>query len=161
MDAGTAAAISALAALVSLCALVFSVSLQWWSGRPHVKVVGLVSHLMSEAGPLGHWRYCVEVRNTGSLPVVVKAVGVVYRRGWRFRRPEEFGTITHTRADSGESVPKKLEAGEDIALMTDLNAVVATHREKGVAGVWARTAAGKVYRGKNTVKLGTLKTGEA
>jgi hypothetical protein len=155
--AALAAGVSAITALVSVIALLVSVRLQWWSAHPHVKVVGTGSRLMDESGPIGKPRYCIDVRNTGSLPVVVKSVGVVFGRGSRFRRPLELGTITHARTALDEWVlPQKLEPGEDLLLTSDLNAVIKAYRDKGVVGVWARTGSGELYLGKNKVKLGTL-----
>jgi hypothetical protein len=57
----------------------------------------------------------------------------------------------------GEQVlPKRLEPGEAASLTNEMQPVVDSHHEKGIVGVWARTAAGRTYRGKNTVKLGTF-----
>jgi hypothetical protein len=84
------------------------------------------------------------------LPVIVTSVGVVYRGG-------ELATLIYARGPMGEQVlPKKLEPGDAVSLTHELQPVVDIHHQKGIVGVWARTAAGRRFRGKNTVKLGAF-----
>jgi hypothetical protein len=148
--AAVAAAISALAALVSLGALVFSAWLQWTASRPRVDVIGQISTIVSARG-MDPSTFGVEVRNVGIVPVVVTSVGVVFRDG-------ELGTLPYARGPMGEQVlPKKLEPGEAASLTNELQPVVDAYHDKGITAVWARTAAGRTYRGKNTAKLGSFK----
>lgn len=141
-----AAVVSAIAALVSLVALLLTTWLQWRSGRPRVEVEGAIHTLVSTT-TIGDPRFGIEVRNVGVIPVVVTSVGVVYRDG-------ELGTLPHARTLLGEQVfPKRLEAGEAVSVSNELQPVVDSHHEKGITKVWARTAAGKRFDGRNTARL--------
>lgn len=147
--AAVAAAISAAAALVSVIALVVSTWLQWRAGRPRVQVEGAIHTLVSSVG-MGKPMFGIDVRNVGVIPVVVTSVGVAFHDG-------ELGTLAYVRTLLGEQVlPKRLDAGEAVSLAHELQPVVDSHHEKGIEAVWARTAAGRVYRGKNTARLGTF-----
>jgi hypothetical protein len=148
----TAAVVSAVAALVSLGALLLTAWLQWRAGRPRVEVEGAIHTLVSSTSGMGDPKFGIEVRNVGVVPVVVTSVGVRFRGG-------ELGTLAYARTLMGEQVlPKKLEAGESVSLANELQPVVDSHHEKTVVAVWARTQAGRTYAGKNTAKLGSFKS---
>ncbi len=146
----TAAVVSAVAALVSLCALLLTTWLQWRASHPRVEVEGAIHTLVSSSS-MGDPKFGIEVRNVGVIPVVVTSVGVRFRNG-------ELGTLAYARTLMGEQVlPKKLEAGESVSLANELQPVVDSHHEKTVVAVWARTQAGRTYVGKNTAKLNGFK----
>jgi archaellum component FlaG (FlaF/FlaG flagellin family) len=150
--AAAAAVLSALTALVSAIGLLVSLRLQWRSSHAHVEVVGTTSRLMSEThvGPLN---YCFDVKNTGLLPVVVTGVGVKFRRDDGGGR---LGTALYARGIQGESLPRKLEPGEALSLVHPIDEMVKQQKTRGIVGVWARTAAGGTFEGKNKVKLDKL-----
>lgn len=158
--AAVAALVSALTALVSVAAVIISLRLQWLASHPQIKVTQTFSRLLTET-TVGESRFCIEVRNTGTLPAVITSVGVIYRRRWPIGEPK-IGVLTHARTIVDEYVlPKKLEAGEALDLTVDLDMVIEANGKERISGVWARTAAGGLYRGKNRAKLATLKSGEA
>jgi len=147
-----AAAVSAVAALVSLGALLLSVWVQWRGSRPRVEVEGAIHTLVSSTSGMGDPKFGIEVRNVGVIPVVVTSVGVRFRDG-------ELGTLPYARTLVGEQVlPKKLDAGESVSLANELQPVVDSHHQKGIVAVWARTQAGRVYGGRNTAKLDGFRT---
>jgi hypothetical protein len=147
--AAAAAVLSALTALVSAIGLLVSLQLQWRSSHPQVVVVGTTSRLISETH-VGEWTYCFDVRNTGLLPVVVTGVGVTFRRDDGNGR---LGAALYARGVQGESLPTKLEPGEAVSLVHPIGEMVKQHKARGIVGVWARTAAGGMFQGKNKVKL--------
>lgn len=113
-------------------------------------VVGQVSTIVS-SNTMGTPMFGIDVRNVGTIAVVVTSVGVVFRDG-------ELGTLAGAKGLFGESVlPKRLDPGEAVSLANELQPVVDTYHEKGVTDVWARTAAGRTYRGRNLAKLARMK----
>jgi hypothetical protein len=146
--AAIAAALSAITALVSVVALVLSVWLQWRAGQPHVDVEGVITRLIS-ASFVGQPRFGIEVRNVGTLAIVVTSVGVTFR-------DREMGALPTVTTFTAESLPKPLAPGEAVSLSNALEPVVRADRERSIRGVWARTAAGGLYRGKNRAKLGAI-----
>ena len=134
-----------------MVALLSSVWLQWRAGRPRVEVEGAIHTLVSQDS-VGTPRFGIDVRNVGTVPVVVTSVGVTYGDG-------ELGVLVHARTLLDERVlPKKLEVGEAVSLSNELDPVVAEFKAKGITGVWARTATGPIYRGKNTANLASFAT---
>lgn len=146
--AAVAALISAATALVSVVAVIISLRLQWLASHPQIRVKQTFTRLLTET-TVGESRFCIEVRNTGTLPAVITSVGVIYRRRWPIGEPK-LGVLTHARTILDEYVlPRKLEAGEALLLTTDTDKLVEADRKEHISGVWARTAAGGLYRGRN------------
>lgn len=146
-----AAAISAFAALVALIAAAALVWLQWRAGRPRLEVVGVTSIVFTSTY-IGETKYGIDVRNVGLVPVVVTSVGVLLPGA------ESLGTLLTATGPQGEQVlPKKLEPGDAVSVTNPLEPIIEEDVKRRIRGVFARTATGKTYRGKNTVDLASFR----
>ena len=141
-----AAVVSAIAALVSVCALVASVWIQWRGSRPRVEVVGQFATLLSRT-TTGPTRFSIEVRNAGTLAVVVSSVGIIYGDG-------QLGALPDARTLLDEYVlPRTLQPGEAVTLTNDIAPILEAFRTRGIRSVYANTAAGRRFTGKQTANL--------
>lgn len=152
-----AAVVAALATLIAALAAVVSALFAWIAvrahraaQRPHVRVThtnvmpvwgGTGRYL--EGSTLGDLWLAIEVHNDGLVPVTVTSAGVEFGDG---------GTAPFVRPPwpGGDSLPKRLDPGEEVTLWIDeVPKVAQVHVEHGGAQcVYAKIGGGVEFHGK-------------
>jgi hypothetical protein len=139
--AAIAAAISAVAALVSLLVAAYFGWTQAHAAEPKVLVTGGTA--FSVQGPtLGPPYYLVTVANRGIVPVTVTSVG------FELKGKKTMPSMTPRDPRGVLSVPKRLDPGESTEVVFDHAELGQVQRDVGIIRAFALTATGDRYHGR-------------